>query len=383
MPALLRRFHVDLLLLLVAASWGSTYLVAKELVQQESVVALLALRMLLAAALMAAIVAARRNRITAAELRAGVLLGAILAAVFAFETFGIAHTSATNAGLIISLTIVFTPILDSAVSGRQLPGRFFLATTIAIGGVALLASNGAFHTPSLGDLLILVAAIIRAIHVTSMFTLTGTKPMNSLHLTTVQLATCATLFSAASLFYGDSIPHFLANLDTARAVLFLYLVLACTVFAFLVQTWAVRRTSPSRVSLLLGTEPIWAAIVGVAIARDTVTLPGYFGIALILAGTAWGRSLEHGHRLSERARDEASLSVVERSPSRAAAFGASGSVVEGDLVAVGVGEGERSTEWAVDRGRDDRVAVGDESVVDGLDVGRVEPDRGADAGLGN
>lgn len=373
MPALLRRFHVDLLLLLVAASWGSTYLVAKELVQQESVVALLALRMLLAAALMAAIVAARRNRITAAELRAGVLLGAILAAVFAFETFGIAHTSATNAGLIISLTIVFTPILDSAVSGRQLPGRFFLAATIAIGGVALLASNGAFHTPSLGDLLILVAAIIRAIHVTSMFTLTGTKPMNSLHLTTVQLATCATLFSAASLFYGDSIPHFLANLDTARAVLFLYLVLACTVFAFLVQTWAVRRTSPSRVSLLLGTEPIWAAIVGVAIARDTVTLPGYFGIALILAGTAWGRSLEQGHRLS----------VVERSPSRAAAFGASGSVVEGDLVAVGVGEGERSTEWAVDRGRDDRVAVGDESVVDGLDVGRVEPDRGADAGLGN
>ncbi|WP_420897882.1 EamA family transporter [Cryobacterium adonitolivorans] len=64
------------------------------------------------------------------------------------------------------------------------------------------------------------------------------------------------------------------------------------------QTWAVRRTSPSRVSLLLGTEPIWAAIVGVAIARDTVALAGCFGIALILAGTAWGRSLEQGHRLA-------------------------------------------------------------------------------------
>jgi len=298
MPALVHRFHVDLLLLLVAASWGSTYLVAKELVNPESVVALLALRMLLAAALMAAIVAARRNRITAAELRAGVLLGMILAAVFAFETFGIANTSATNAGLIISLTIVFTPILDSAVSGRRLPGRFFLAATIAIGGVALLASNGVFQTPSLGDLLILVAAIIRAIHVTSMFTLTGNKPMDSLHLTTVQLATCAMLFSAVSLFHGDSIPHFITKLDPTRAVLFLYLVLACTVFAFLVQTWAVRRTSPSRVSLLLGTEPIWAAIIGVAIARDHVALAGYVGIALILAGTSWGRSIEQRHRLA-------------------------------------------------------------------------------------
>jgi drug/metabolite transporter (DMT)-like permease len=298
MPNLLRRFHVDLLLLLVAATWGSTYLVAKELVTPQSVVTLLALRMLLAAALMAAIVAARRNRITAEEWRAGVILGVILAAVFAFETFGIAHTSATNAGLIISLTIVFTPILESAVSGRRLPGRFLLAAVMAVSGVVLLASNGAFEPPSLGDLLILVAAIVRAVHVTSMFALTGNKPMDSLHLTTVQLATCAMFFSVVSLFHGDSIPVFLAHLDPGRAALFFYLVVACTVFAFLVQTWAVRRTSPSRVSLLLGTEPIWAAIIGITIARDTVALAGYVGIALILAGTAWGRSIEQRHRLS-------------------------------------------------------------------------------------
>jgi hypothetical protein len=57
----LARFRVDLLLLVVAVSWGSTYLVAKELVAPNSVVALLALRMLLAAALMAAVVTARRG----------------------------------------------------------------------------------------------------------------------------------------------------------------------------------------------------------------------------------------------------------------------------------------------------------------------------------
>ncbi|MBG0740496.1 DMT family transporter [Paeniglutamicibacter antarcticus] len=114
--------------------------------------------------------------------------------------------------------------------------------------------------------------------------------MDSLHLTTVQLATCAAIFSAASLSYGDSIPHFFATLNPGRRMLFLYLVLACTVFAFLVQTWAVRRTPPSRVSLLLGIEPIWAAIVGIAIAHDNVGLVGYCGIALILAGTASGRS---------------------------------------------------------------------------------------------
>jgi drug/metabolite transporter (DMT)-like permease len=298
MAALLTRFRVDLVLLLVAASWGSTYLVAKDLLSPSAVVALLALRMLVAAAIMSVIVAARRSRPTAAELRVGVILGALLAAVFVFETFGIAHTSATNAGLIISLTMVFTPILDSVVSGRRLPARFFVAAVLAIGGVVLLAGNGAFRPPSLGDLLVLVAALVRAVHVTSMHKLTLDKPMDSLRLTTVQLATCAAIFCVASLFYGDSIPHFVGALDAGQVGLFLYLVLACTVFAFLAQTWAVRRTSPSRVSLLLGTEPVWAAIIGITIARDSVALAGYCGIALILVGTAWGRSIEQSHRLA-------------------------------------------------------------------------------------
>lgn len=298
MHTIASRFRVDILLLLVAAAWGSTYLAAKELVTPDSVVALLAVRMLLAAALMAAVVTARRNRVTRAELRVGVILGMILATVFAFETFGIAHTSATNAGLIISLTIVFTPILESAVSRRRLPIPFFAAAVVAVGGVALLAGNGAFHPPSVGDLLILAAAIIRAVHVTTMSRLAGGRVMDSLTLTTVQLATCGALFTVASLVHGDSIPQFVARLDPGRGALLVYLVVVCTVFAFFVQTWAVRRTSPSRVSLLLGTEPIWAAVIGITIARDQIATAGYIGIVLILVGTAWGRSVEQRHRLS-------------------------------------------------------------------------------------
>ena len=307
MPSLLVRLRVDLLLFLVAASWGSTYLVAKELVTPSSVMALLALRMLLAAAVMGAIVAVRGRRVTATERRAGVTLGMLLAAVFALETFGIAHTSATNAGLIISLTIVLTPVLDSAVAGRRLPGTFLLAAAVAVAGVGLLAGNGALDAPNVGDLLVLGAAVVRAVHVTSMPRLTAGRPMDTVHLTTVQLATCAAVFSVGSLFHGDSIPRYVARLDLTGLVLFLYLVLVCTVFAFFVQIWAVRRTSPSRVSLLLGTEPVWAAIIGITIAQDGISAVGYGGIALILGGTAWGRSLEQRHRLSagpgERDRD--------------------------------------------------------------------------------
>lgn len=319
MPSLLVRSRFDLSLLFVAVAWGSTYLVAKELVADGEVIALLASRMLCAAAVLGVILACRRSNIAASEWRAGSVLGLLLAAIFALETFGIAHTSATNAGLIISLTIVFTPILDAAVARRRLPRGFLLACGIAVVGVALLASDGGFRIPSLGDLLVLAAAVVRAVHVTSMHRLTATRAVDSMRLTTVQLATCAGVFGVISLFHGASVPAYLRGLDGGEMMLFLYLVLVCTVFAFLVQTWAVRGTSPARVSLLLGTEPVWAAIIGITIGGDAVTPLGFVGIALVLSGTWWGRTLDQ--RATETAEPAGPDAAVEPASLSAEASG--------------------------------------------------------------
>jgi drug/metabolite transporter (DMT)-like permease len=289
-PTFLARSRVDLLLLIVAIAWGSTYFTAQQLVTPDAVFTLLAVRMLAAAAIMLLVVAVRRQRISGTELRTGLILGLLLAAVFTCETFGIAHTSATNAGLIISLTMVFTPLLEALVNRRRPSAIFLLAGTIAVIGVALLASGGELRPPSLGDLLMVGAAVIRAIHVTTMQRLTAHTPVDSLRLTTVQLATCAVIFTVTSLFTGTPLPRYLQSLGGSRLLLLAYLVVACTVFAFFIQTWAVRRTSASRVSLLLGTEPVWAAVIGLVIAHDRVGVAGYIGIALILVGTAVGRS---------------------------------------------------------------------------------------------
>jgi drug/metabolite transporter (DMT)-like permease len=196
--------------------------------------------------------------------------------------------------------MVFTPILESVLSRRRLPGTFFAAAIVAVTGVVLLAGNGTLDPPSAGDLLVLGAAMVRAVHVVSMHKFTGGKVMDSLNLTTVQLGICAFLFTAGSFVYGDSVPYYLSRLDPGQGVMLLYLILICTVFAFFIQIWAVRRTSPSRVSLLLGTEPVWAAFIGIVIAHDIIGIAGYCGIALILAGTAWGRSVEQRHRVKER-----------------------------------------------------------------------------------
>lgn len=53
--------------------------------------------------------------------------------------------------------------------------------------------------------------------------------------------------------------------------------------------WSVRRTSPSRVGLLLGTEPLRAAAAGIAIDGERLGVLGAVGAVLVLAGTVWGR----------------------------------------------------------------------------------------------
>ncbi|MEY9874308.1 drug/metabolite transporter (DMT)-like permease [Streptacidiphilus sp. MAP12-33] len=293
---------VDGLLLLVAVVWGSTYLAAKHLVTGHTVVAVLGLRFLITSVVLAPVCAGRLRRATRAEIGTGLLLGVILATIMTLETYGIAGTSATNAGLIISLTIVMTPLLENLVARSWLPPAFFAAATVAVVGVALLATGSSLRSPSLGDLLVLAAAAVRAVHVTVMHRRSAGRQFDSLTLTWLQLSVGAVVFCAAAPLTGASAIAVAAHLDAAQWADLLYLALVCTVFAFFVQMWAVRTTSPSRVSLLLGTEPLWALAVGVLLGGDHIGLTGLLGAALVLAGTNWGRRTERTHRERAAAR---------------------------------------------------------------------------------
>ncbi|WP_051818061.1 DMT family transporter [Streptomyces sp. NRRL S-1813] len=302
---------VDLLLLAVAAVWGSTYLAAKELVTPSTVMAILALRFAVTAVALLPVCLRRLRAAKRDEVATGMLLGAILAVVLLFETFGIAHTSATNAGLIISLTIVMTPILDSAVSRSWLPPQFFIAATAAVVGVGLLASGTGLRPPTAGDWLVLAAAAARAVHVTVMHRRSAQKQYDSLSLTYVQMTTAAVLFCAVSPLVGVPAWTVASRLDPGLWIVLLYLALIGTVFAFFVQMWAVRKTSPSRVSLLLGTEPIWALLVGVVLGGDRLGIFGAVGAALILVGAGWGQRIERKHREAQERNASAALAAEE------------------------------------------------------------------------
>ncbi|MDI6100244.1 DMT family transporter [Actinoplanes sp. NEAU-A12] len=293
----------DLLLLAVALVWGSSYLAAKTLVVTGGVLVVLALRYLVSTAAMLPLMVRRRP--TRRETGVGVLLGCTQASVLVLETYGVSLTSATNAGVLISLTILLTPILECAVRRRWLPGRFFLAAGVATAGVALLVAGPGLRAPSAGDALMLAAAVVRAAHVT----LSGrlARQHDTVTLTTLQLVTGTVVFTVAA---GPALLPTAASFGATEWLGVLYLALGCSVFAFLVQLWAIRRTSAARASLLLGTEPVWAVLIGVGVGGEHLTVLAIAGIALVLAGTFGGRRVERDHRLlASKARTTAAMSA--------------------------------------------------------------------------
>lgn len=286
--------RVDLLLLLVAVVWGSSYLAAKTLTGVVSVPTILSLRFIITAIALGAwwwmllrCVPSRR------EVATGIVLGATQAAVLVLETYGIADTSATNAGLIISLTVVFTPVMEAAAARVPVPRAVFVAGAVAVIGVCLLVSGDGLHAPRTGDGLVLGAALVRSIHVTALARLTRGRQFSSVNLTLIQAVVCAVVFTAAD---PSGVVGAVQAFTSAQWAAVLYLGLGCSVFAFVVQTWAIRQTSASRASLLMGTEPIWAVAIGASLGNETLTLVAAAGAVLIITGTYLGQRAETHHR---------------------------------------------------------------------------------------
>lgn len=279
----------DLAVLGVAVVWGASYPVAKGALAYAPVLLLIFYRFAITASVMTAI--ARRDLASASrrDLGRGLILGTILAAIFLAETWGVALTSATNTTLIISLCTVLTPFLDFGLRRRLPPGGVILGAVVAILGVGILA--GGVTALGAGDLLVLAAAGLRAVMVVSTKRLMEGSALSSAALTAVQSGTVMLLVLALLLFQGGPsalIVH--AGPGFWGAVAFLSLF--CTIGAFYVQNAALRRSSPTRVSFLMGTEPLFGFALSWAILSETATGVTLIGAALIVGGTFIGLIFE-------------------------------------------------------------------------------------------
>ncbi|SAK68080.1 multidrug DMT transporter permease [Caballeronia hypogeia] len=277
----------DLLLFAVAMVWGSSYGIVKSALAFYPVLALLALRFGITFALLAMNLRHLR-RASAATLGGVFVLGLLLLSIFLAETFGVLHTRAANAAFLISLCVVLTPLVEWALLKRRPGSSEWLAVGVSFAGAWLLAGDGALAFDfNPGDGLILVAAVLRALTVCVTKRVLRAAPLPALTVTAVQAGVVASGSALIALMFAPSQWQPLPALS-GHGVFWgsvLYLVGACTLFAFFAQNYAISRSSPTRVSLLMGSEPAFGALFASAWLGEHVSTTGWIGGAMIVAAS--------------------------------------------------------------------------------------------------
>lgn len=267
-----------LALLATTAVWGLTFWQVKDAVALYSLFGFLAVRFAIAAGTLAPLAAARVRSLGRDGLAAGGVLGVLLAAGYLLQTAGLQRTSVSSAGFVTGMYVVLTPLLALALFRLRVPAAAWAGVALAVGGLALLSGAGPSHPA--GDLLVLAGAAAFALQIVL---LERYAPRHdALGLTFVELAVACAGFLALALARGE--------LGVPRGATVWSALVVCGVvasaLAFLVQTWAQRRTSATRTALLYAAEPVFAGVFGYALAGDRLGALGWTGCAVILAGIA-------------------------------------------------------------------------------------------------
>lgn len=275
----------DLMLLAVAVVWGTSYGVVKSALVFYPVLGLLALRF----GITFVILAPSLRHLRSADTRTvrGVLVaGALLLGIYLCETFGILMTRAANAAFLISLCVVLTPLIEWLLLRRR-PSRVeWVAVALSLLGAWLLAGDGALSFNS-GDALILLAALLRALTVCVTKRVMRDSALPPLAVTAVQSGVVAFGSAAAAWVFAPQQWQPLPPLDGHAAFWGYvgYLVIACTLFAFFAQNFAIKRSSPTRVSLLMGSEPAFGALFACLWLGERISVSAWVGGALIVAAS--------------------------------------------------------------------------------------------------
>jgi drug/metabolite transporter (DMT)-like permease len=151
---------------------------------------------------------------------------------------------------------------------------------LAFWGLYLLTSGDqAQGLPfNLGDILTLVCAVFWAGHILALGRYSPRA--NTFWLTFIQLLTAdiGSLMAA-----GLSGTLCLALPREVYGAAF-YLAIACTILAYLGQTWAQARTTPTRTAIILTMEPVFAALFAWWWLGERLGLWGWIGAGLIVVG---------------------------------------------------------------------------------------------------
>lgn len=282
-----KEWIAPLALVFVAFIWGATFVVVQNAMSFVGPFSFNGIRFLLAGMILFIIQLIFMKKTPIKHVGyssgAGIIVGFFLFVGYLLQTFGLLYTTSSKAGFLTGLSIVMVPILSFIFLKQKANLFIVLGITAATIGLFLLTAGDAFQF-NIGDLLVLGCAVAFAAHilVNGFFS----KKVSPLLLSTTQILAVGLFSSICAFLFEDWEKLFSMSLWTNRSFLFALLLtsLFATSLAFFIQTTAQKYTSPTRVAIIFAMEPVFAAITGVLVANEQLSISAIIGCICIFLG---------------------------------------------------------------------------------------------------
>lgn len=207
---------------------------------------------------------------------AGLLSGSVLFMGASLQQVGLQFTTAGKAGFITGLYVILVPMIGILLKHKTGVPTWIGAILAAI-GLYFISVRGDF-TIGKGDLLILACSVFFALHVLTIDHFS--KKIEPVLLAAIQFAWCS-LFSMIVAVIKEPI---LIESILEATVPILYGGLGSVGTAYTLQVIAQKDAPPAHSAIIMSLESVFAVIGGIIFLAEGMTMRGYAGCALMLAG---------------------------------------------------------------------------------------------------
>ncbi len=273
--------YAELLLVVVTIIWGLGFPITKIAINMGyGANTIMAGRFLIASIILSGIYYKKFKTINKTILKYGIITGVFLYLGFYFQTLGNVYTTPSKNGFITQLNIVFVPFLYYLFFRKKVDIYNIISVIVAVFGMFLLSfDRNGFIGINIGDLFTFICAIMVAFHVVSASYFQKKFDFDPAIFVTINIYTSMVL-SILFMILFDTIPTF----SIVSLWPFLVLGLFNTAFGFLVQSYALKVSLPTRISLIVAMEAIFAVIGSWLIIGEIITFQIIFGGFLIISG---------------------------------------------------------------------------------------------------
>ncbi len=267
------------LLVLVTFIWGSTFVVIKDTVSSVNPFFIVFTRCFLAALPIFFLQTFKNpeSLFRKVVMIRGGILGVLLAATHITQTIGLQYTSTGHSAFITGSAVVFVPMILLLIFRKRLNPSDILSTCIILTGLFLLAYDVDTWI-NIGDLITLITAVSCAFHIV----ISGrfVKRTDAAGIIAWQFAAAGLVSFLGFLASGASG----ISLTVKSVGAIIYLGLLGTLFCYFIMVWVQQYVSSMLVVFIFSLEPVFAAIFGFLILRETLSGSESIGAVLVLVG---------------------------------------------------------------------------------------------------